>query len=154
MTAVHHVGLTVSDVDASLDFYADLTGGERLGPWDRSGPGVDRVTGYPGVVVRQAFVRPPGGAVLIELLQYVGGSPVVLDPDNGHVGAVHVAITVRDLDAVLARLRAGGVETVSDPVVVSAPMAGHRCVYVLDPDRVRVELVEPPAGRDPASAGS
>jgi catechol 2,3-dioxygenase-like lactoylglutathione lyase family enzyme len=145
MSSVHHVGITVSDIARSLDFYEALMGGERLGPYLRSGPRVDAVTGYPGVVVHQAFVKAEEGSTVIELLQYENGSAVVLDPDNGHVGAAHVAITVSGLDAVLTRLRDRGVEVLSDPIVASSPMAGHRCVYVLDPDRVRVELVEPPA---------
>ena len=150
MTAVHHVGITVSDIERSLDFYADLLGGERLGPWRRSGPRIDAVTGYPGVVVHQAFVRAQEGATMVELLQYENGSTTVLDPDNGCVGAAHVAITVTGLDQILAGLRERGVEQVSEPIVASEPMAGHRCVYVLDPDRVRVELVEPPAAGSPA----
>lgn len=145
MRSVHHVGITVSDLERSLDFYADLLGGERVGPYERSGPRIDAVTGYPGIVVRQAFVGTPGGATVVELLQYVNGSDVVIDPDNGHVGAVHVAVTVDDLGATLDRLRARGVAAISEPIVVSEPLAGHRVVYVLDPDRVRVELVEPPA---------
>jgi catechol 2,3-dioxygenase-like lactoylglutathione lyase family enzyme len=145
VTSVHHVGITVSDIERSLDFYEDLLGGERFGPYLRSGPRVDAVTGYPGVVVHQAFVKAKEGSTVVELLQYENGSSVVLDPDNGHVGAAHVAIAVTGLDATLARLRDQGVAALSDPIVASEPMAGHRCVYVLDPDRVRVELVEPPA---------
>jgi catechol 2,3-dioxygenase-like lactoylglutathione lyase family enzyme len=149
VTAVHHVGITVSDLDRSLAFYADLLEGETLGPWDRSGPRIDQVTGYPGVVVRQAFVRARTGGTVVELLQYVGGSPVRLDPDNGFVGAVHVAVVVDSIDDLLASMRARGIRSVSDPIVASDPMEGFRCVYVLDPDGVRVELVEPPAGRSP-----
>ena len=145
MTQVHHVGITVSDMERSLAFYEDLLGGARSGPYERSGPRIDAVTGYPGVVVRQAFVRAEEGPTVVELLQYDGGSSVVIDPANGHVGAVHVAIMVSDLDATLERLRAAGVEALSEPIVASDPLAGHRVVYVLDPDRVRVELVEPPA---------
>ncbi|MBM7517157.1 VOC family protein [Nocardioides nitrophenolicus] len=145
MTSIHHVGITVSDLARSLAFYEDLLGGERLGPYERSGPRIDAVTGYPGVVVRQAFVRAQEGGTVVELLQYDGGSDVVLDPDNGNVGAAHVAITVTDLDGTLDRLRERGVTALSEPIVASEPMAGHRVVYVLDPDRVRVELVEPPA---------
>lgn len=146
MRRVHHVGITVSDIDAALAFYADLTGGTVSGPLDKSGPAIDAVTGYPGVVVRQAFVTVPDGDTLIELLQYRGGSPVVIDPDNGSVGAVHVAILVHDLDAVLERLAARGVKALSDPITGTAGlMEGHRFLYVLGPDRVRVELVEPPA---------
>lgn len=145
MTGVHHVGITVSDLTRSVDFYADLLGGEVLGPYVRSGPRIDAVTGYEGVVVRQAFVKATDADTVVELLQYENGSPVVLDPDNGHVGAAHVAISVTGLDDILKRLREQGVHVLSDPIVASEPMAGYRCVYVLDPDRVRVELVEPPA---------
>jgi len=145
---IHHIGITVSDIEESLGFYARLLDGERLGPWDRSGPRIDQVTGYPGVVVRQAFVRPREASAVVELLQYVGGSPVVLNPDNGHVGAAHVAIVVDDLDAALARLQAEGVEAVSEPITCSDPLEGYRAVYVLDPDQVRVELLEPPRPTD------
>ncbi|MFE7244060.1 VOC family protein [Streptomyces sp. NPDC057580] len=144
MTAIHHVGITVSDLERSLAFYEDLLGGERLGPYERSGPRIDAVTGYPGIVVRQAFVTAAEGTSMVELLQYVGGSDVVIEPDNGHVGAAHVAIVVSDLDATLERLRDRGTTALSAPITASAPLAGHRVVYVLDPDRVRVELVEPP----------
>lgn len=145
MRALHHIGLTVGDLARSRDFYVRLLGGELLGTWERSGPGVDAVTGYPGVVVRQAFVRPSGGGTMIELLQYDGGSPVVLDPDNGSVGSVHVAIPVANLDGTLAALRAEGVTVLSEPITCGpGPMEGFRAVYVLDPDAVRVELVAPP----------
>jgi catechol 2,3-dioxygenase-like lactoylglutathione lyase family enzyme len=147
---IHHVGITVSDMTRSLAFYADLLGGVVDGPYERSGPRIDAVTGYPGIVVRQAFVTPPDGTAVLELLQYDGGSDVVIDPDNGHAGAAHVALTVRDLDALLERLAAQGVEALSAPITLSAPLAGHRAVYVLDPDRVRVELLEPPTA--PATA--
>ena len=146
MRRVHHVGITVSDIDAAIEFYAGLTEGTVSGPLDKSGPAIDAVTGYPGVVVRQAFITVPDGDTVIELLQYRGGSPVVIDPDNGSVGAVHVAILVHDLDAALERLTQLGVVALSAPITGSAgPMEGHRFLYVLGPDRVRVELVEPPA---------
>lgn len=142
---IHHVGVTVSDMTRSLAFYADLLGGSVDGPYERRGPRVEAVTGYPGIVVRQAFVTPPDGTAVVELLQYDGGSGVVLDPDHGHTGAAHVAVVVTDLDGLLARLTARGVPAVSAPITLSSPLAGYRAVYVLDPDRVRVELLEPPA---------
>lgn len=145
MRRVHHVGITVSDLEKAIDFYHDLTAGEIDGPHEKSGPSIDAVTGYPGVVVRQAFITAPDGDTLIELLEYRGGSGAVIDPDNGSVGAVHVAIHVDDLDATLARLTARGVTALSAPVTGTAGlMEHHRFLYVLGPDNVRVELVEPP----------
>lgn len=142
---VHHAGITVSDVDAAADFFVHLTGGELLGPYEKRGPAIDAVTGYVGVVVRQAFVRLPGDATLIELLEYRGGSGVRIDPDNGSVGAMHVALVVDDLDATLNRLAARGVTRLSDPITAtSGPLEHHRLLYVLGPDDVRVELIEAP----------
>jgi catechol 2,3-dioxygenase-like lactoylglutathione lyase family enzyme len=143
---LHHIGMTVSDLQASIRFYAAVTAGEVLGPFEKSGPAVDAATGYPGVVVRQAFVRPPGGDTLIELLQYQGGSGHAIDPDNGHVGAAHPAIEVADLDFALEAATANGGVPLSEPkVATEGPMEGCRYLYVIGPDRVRVELVEPPA---------
>jgi glyoxylase I family protein len=146
MRRVHHVGITVSDIGSAVEFYRELTNGVVSGPFHRSGPAIDAVTGYPGVVVHQAFITAPDGETMIELLQYENGSPVVIDPDNGSVGAVHVAIVVHDLDATLVRLAARGVEALSAPITGGAGlMENHRFLYVLGPDRVRVELIEPPA---------
>ncbi|MFB9930551.1 VOC family protein [Amycolatopsis halotolerans] len=142
---IHHVGITVHDLAASTEFYRDLLGGSVEGPFERSGPRIDEVTGYPGVIVRQSFVSAGYGDTVVELLQYENGSPTRIDPDHGQTGAAHVAITVDDLDATLERLRGRGVAAVSEPIVTSHPMAGCRAVYVLDPDRVRVELVQLPA---------
>ncbi len=145
MRRVHHIGITVSDLEAAIGFYQDLTGGTLSGPQEKSGPAIDAVTGYPGVVVRQAFIVLPDGGTLIELLEYRGGSGHAIDPDNGSVGAVHVAIHVDDLDDTLARLTERGVTALSGPVTGTAGlMEHHRFLYVLGPDNVRVELVEQP----------
>jgi len=139
------VGITVSDLESSIEFFRHLTQGLVTGPYEKSGPAVDAVTGYPGVLVRQAFVSAPGGDTVIELLEYTGGSGLVIDPDNGSVGAVHIAIQVHDLDETLARLAERGTAALSTPMTGTAgPMQDHRFLYVLGPDRVRVELVEPP----------
>ena len=145
MPRLHHMGITVSDLDAALAFYRGLAGGDVAGPYDKSGPAVEAATGYPGVVVRQAFLTFPGGDAVLELLEYRGGSGLSIDPDNGSVGAAHPAIVVDDLDAVLARLAAAGTRALSAPMTATTgPLEGHRYVYVLGPDDVRVELLEPP----------
>lgn len=145
MRRVHHVGITVSDLDHAAEFYLEVTRGSLIGPFEKSGPSIDAVTGYPGVVVRQAFIKSPGGETVIELLEYRGGSGVRVDPDNGSIGAMHVGIELDDLDATLERLRAKGVRAISEAVTGTAgPMQDYRFLYVLGPDDVRVELVEPP----------
>lgn len=143
MTATHHVGLTVSDIDRSVDSYSRILGGTLAGSAERSGDSVEATTGYPGVVVKQAFVRPANSDTLMTLPQYVGKPPVALDPDNGSVEAVHVAVHGDDMDTAFARPLAEGVAALSEPITCGpGPMDGYRAVYVLDPDRIRAELVQ------------
>jgi glyoxylase I family protein len=144
MSRLHHIGITVADLGAAIDFYRELTGGSILGPFDKSGPAVEAATGYPGIVVRQAFLPLADGDAVIELLEYRNGSGARVDPDNGSIGAAHAAIIVHDLDATLERLATRGTIALSTPMTATAgPLEGYRYVYVLGPDDVRVELLEP-----------
>jgi lactoylglutathione lyase len=64
-------------------------------------------------------------------------------PDGGYelgTGYGHVALTVDDLDATLARLGEKGIEPERPPYTVRA--GGSRICFVRDPDQYRVELIE------------
>jgi len=144
---LHHIGITVSDIDAAIAFYRAVSDGEVVGPFVKSGPAVEAVTGYVGIEVIQSFVTFPGGDSVIELLEYRNGSGAHTDPDNGKSGAAHPAIIVDDMDATLARAAALGIAATSEPKVATAgPLEGYRYVYLLGPDDVRVELLEAPHG--------
>ncbi len=145
MTRLHHIGITVSDIDEAIDFYREITGGDVIGPLEKKGPAVEAATGYPGVVVLIAFLSLPGGDTVIELLEYRNSGAEATDPDNGRAGAAHPAIVVDDIDATLARLAARGTTALSKTMTgTSGPLEGYRYVYVLGPERVRVELLEAP----------
>ncbi|MFD4422932.1 VOC family protein [Agromyces sp. NPDC058484] len=139
------MGITVSDMKGAVEFYRGLTGGEVIGPLEKSGPAVEAATGYPGIVVLLTFLTFPDGDTVIELAEYRNGSGERIDPDNGRIGAAHPAILVDDLDTTLARLAERGTKALSAPMVATAgPLEGYRYVYVLGPDDVRVELLQPP----------
>jgi lactoylglutathione lyase len=55
-------------------------------------------------------------------------------------GYGHVALTVDDLDATLARLGEKGIEPERPPYTVRE--GGSRICFVRDPDQYRVELIE------------
>jgi catechol 2,3-dioxygenase-like lactoylglutathione lyase family enzyme len=61
-----------------------------------------------------------------------------VDPDFRPARKAHAALLVRDLPALLGRLRAAGVA-----VVDVDPLPGHRRAYVADPFGNRLELLEP-----------
>jgi lactoylglutathione lyase len=64
-------------------------------------------------------------------------------PDGGYElgsGYGHIALTVDDLDATLARLEEKGIEPERPPYQVRE--GGPRICFVRDPDSYRVELIE------------
>ena len=117
LVGVHHVSLTVADVDAAVAFYVD-----HLGMTLRD----DRPDfGFPGAWL-------DAGNQQVHLIQ---GDP----PAN--VGQ-HFAIHVADVDAAVAELRAGGVE-VTDSMVIAD--ASGRQAFLSDPAGNGIELQEPAA---------
>lgn len=139
----HHVGITVRSLERSLAFYRDLLGLEVVFAWNPQAPYIGTLTGYPDVDLHSAILKLPGSTGRLELLEYRGVEVEPTDPDNGRSGAAHVAFYIDDLDAVYQRLRNAGVRSVSEPVTPTiGPNAGGRAVYMLDPDGVRVELIQ------------
>ena len=141
---LHHVGITVSDLDRSLAFYRDLLG---LHIEARAvDVAAEDVTGIPGARVSIADLDLPDGR-LLELIQYTAGGGRPLTQRTSDPGACHVAIAVDDIDATYERLERAGVTLRSKPVTLtdSGPRwDGSRVVYTVDPDGVTVELVQAP----------
>ena len=67
--AVHHVGMSVADLDVALGFWQRFLGVEARWRTVLDRPYLGRHVGYPGVRIDAAFVDLPGGVVL-ELLDY------------------------------------------------------------------------------------
>lgn len=147
--AVHHVGVTVADLETSVVFWEQLLGVPPLWRGDLKGSHLPAITGYPGVWVAVAWLPLPGDVVL-ELVQYHLDDAALLAPtDRGTArpGNVHVALRTDDIDALWARALGLGARLVSDHVVTitAGPNTGMRTGYLRDPDGVTVELLQPAA---------
>jgi len=142
-----HAGITVSDLDRSLDFYRGLLGLELL--WRRlyEEREITRIVGVPEATgIEVAMLRVPGSEVDVELLQYHGcESPSGSSPPS-HPGTGHFCVFVTGIDALYEDLRAKGVEFRSDgPVEMSAGAnAGGKSLYGLDPDGYIFEFHQRP----------
>jgi catechol 2,3-dioxygenase-like lactoylglutathione lyase family enzyme len=131
---IHHVSLTVADVDRSISFYKRF-GLEVQSRADTSGPDVEEGTGVPGAQLDEAFLS--GANVLLELIKY-NEMKSGQAPANNTIGSAHVCFRVRNMPEVYNDLRNAGVEFISAP---------HRqgkldWVYLKDPDGITVELLE------------
>lgn len=141
--APHHFGITVRSLERSTAFYRDLLGLEEIFSWNPHGEYIGTLIGHPEVDLHATILRLPNSDVALELLEYgnVDGTPI--DSDNGNPGTAHLAFFVDALDDIYDRLRAAGVESVSEPVTPTmGPNEGGRVVYLIDPDGIRIELIQ------------
>ena len=142
---LHHVGITVADLDRSLEFYRGLLG-LHIEARAVDVP-AEEVTGIAGARCSIADLDLPDGRVL-ELIPYTAGGGRPLTQRTSDPGACHLAISVDDIDVMYERLEQAGVTLRSRPITLadSGPRwDGSRVVYTVDPDGVTVELVQLPA---------
>jgi len=141
---LHHVGITVKDLDASIRFYHDILGlsfSNEPSPWF-DGEELGLAVGVPGAALRQVSLLL--GDTTLELLEYKSPpseTPAPLRSNNR--GASHVAFLVDDIEATKAELEAKGIAFFSPVNVVDeGVLAGWRWAYFSDPDGYPLELVE------------
>jgi len=142
--AADHTGITVSNLERSLEFWQNVLGFEFSHRAHQTSEMASEITGVPSAEIKLAVVKAPGGHK-IELLEYLAPPDrkqgVDLRPCD--VGSVHVALTVDNLDAVLSKIAASGWKAAGKPQTLrSGPNAGKRVVYVCDPDGTTIEFMQ------------
>ena len=126
---IHHLGLTVTDVDVSSDWYAAVLGFHRVG--DYASPDGTR---------RKVFMRHDGFAVRLGLCQHAATGPDRFEETR--VGLDHVAFAVEDADELRAwesRLRGHDVHYTS--ATPANTLEGALVVVFRDPDNIQLELI-------------
>jgi catechol 2,3-dioxygenase-like lactoylglutathione lyase family enzyme len=147
ISALHHIGISVSELERSITFWERLLGAPARDRRVLEGPGVGSLTGYEGVRIDSCWFDLPGGMAL-ELVHYLDRPEPGHDPGTAHPGSVHVCLQVADMDVAHAHAIACGAQAVgAAPIEVAAgPRAGTRIAYVRTPDGGTIELFQPPAG--------
>jgi catechol 2,3-dioxygenase-like lactoylglutathione lyase family enzyme len=144
MMTLHHVGMTVRDLRASIEFYCTFVGCRvRSQSGAASGAEVEILTGVPGAEVAFADLDVPGGGYL-ELIQYLAPRLAPLRQDRPQSGHTHLAFSTEDVDAIYRRLLERGVAVTSPPVTLVDPDSewdGARAFYATDPDGRTIEFV-------------
>jgi len=128
---VDHVGVAVKNLDEAISLYRDVLGFK-----------LDGVHVLTERKVKVAFLST-GGETRIELLEPLGGdSPVAKFLDSRGEGIQHVAVRVKDIEAVLAELKQKGVMLVDDKPRMGAEGAKVAFVHPKSTKGVLLELVE------------
>ena len=135
MTALDHVGLSVSDLDAQAEWYAGALGLKTLEPG-----------GIPAVGLRVVFLVDPDDGWAIELLHRSGSQhPPFATSAPEHVltqGYGHICLRVDDVDALYSRLIFAGASAIMPPG--ESPVSGVRMAFVADPEGNFIEMLDRP----------
>lgn len=142
--AVDHTGFAVSSLDDAIRFWTTALGFTLERQSEMGGDFLHQVTGVDDPSVKTAIVRAPDGYA-VELLQYSKGRQNGAVPDSaGAIGAAHLALTVQDIHAAIARVEAAGWKSKGSPLpIAGGPRKGTLVAYVSGPDNITIELMQP-----------
>jgi catechol 2,3-dioxygenase-like lactoylglutathione lyase family enzyme len=135
---IHHVGLTVHDLDRSVHFYTTYFDVREIARNELRGGMISAQTDLEGVVIDVALLAGPNA--LLELLCYRSPEPRADARRACDAGSAHVCMVVEDLDATYEAMRSDGVVLHARPARLGA---GTKMVYVRDPDGIFVEIIQP-----------
>jgi glyoxylase I family protein len=128
IVGIHHLGLTVSDVERSAQWYEDVLGFERIG-----------ALGDSAAERQKIFLRHAGIGARLGLVQHRSSSKRPFDETE--CGLDHLAFAVssrEELEDWALRLERLGVSF--SPIADSFSIPGAAVLVFRDPDNVQLEL--------------
>jgi catechol 2,3-dioxygenase-like lactoylglutathione lyase family enzyme len=149
--SVDAVGMTVSDMDRSVEFFSKVLSFEKISDIEVAGTEYERLQGVFGT--RMKIVRMRLGDEIIELTEYLApkGRPIPVDSRSNDQWFQHIAVVVSDMDKAYRQLRTHKVQhTSTGPQRIpdwNRAAAGIKAFYFKDPDGHNLELIYFPSGK-------
>ena len=143
-----HGGITVSDMDRSLNFYRDGLGLEVVVDRVASDAYLFRILALVATEVRIVYLKVPRSESFIELLEFHGVERHAASARPCDPGAGHLCLYVLDITGLHKRLTGMGFRSRAEgpELITAGPNKGAKGVYFSDPDGYLLELFErPPA---------
>ena len=145
---------TTESLDKTVPFYRDVLGLPVNGARDplaqqpqKLDEEMSRFTATKGMSFRGATFRIPNAGFGFELTEFTGGPRKPVRPNLQDVGTATLALQVRYIEKVVAKVKASGATIVTasgDPVNPTGnPSSRFREIVVRDPDGFFVELQQP-----------
>lgn len=143
VTGFFHGGITVKDMDKSLDFYRDGLGLSMKLDRILDGPYLNVVLGLTQKAIRAVYLDIPGGGY-VELLEYQGIERFDASSRPCDFGGGHLCLYVEGIDEIAANMFAKGYRARSEGCVdiTAGPNKGARTLYLIDPDGYYIELFQ------------
>jgi catechol 2,3-dioxygenase-like lactoylglutathione lyase family enzyme len=153
VSAVASVGMTVENLERSVEFYSRVLSFSKIREVELTGDSWEHLEGVFGLRIRVALLQL--GSEQIELKEFLApkGRPVPLSLSDDR-WFQHIAIITSDMDRAYTRLRHNKVRSVSPgpqllPDYIKAA-AGIRAFYFEDPDGHPLEILQFPSDKGDA----
>jgi catechol 2,3-dioxygenase-like lactoylglutathione lyase family enzyme len=151
VTGVDSIGMTVSDLDRSVQFYSEVLSFEKVSEREYHGEAHEHLSGVFGMRARTARMKL--GDEFLELTEFLAPRGKASPPDgqSNDKWFQHVAIVVSDMDRAYAQLRKYKVQHASTgPQRLpdwNKNAGGIQAFYFRDPDGHGLEILAFPAGK-------
>ena len=132
-----HIGICVSELERSVQFYRDVLGFEEVSRLQMQGAITERLLDIAGGELQAVYLKL--GGTVIELLYYPAAGHIAVPRRMSRLGLSHISLTVADPDAVAQAIAHSG------GTILEQTRFAHegvtRALFVTDPDGMRIELV-------------
>lgn len=147
-----HIGFTVPDLDAAVDFFVKVIGCQvfyPMGPVASDGEYMtERLNVHPRARIKEIRVLRCHNGANFEIFEYESPDQQARLPRNSDIGGHHLAFYVDDIEAGVAYLQAQGIQVLGRPEYkTEGPDGGEAWVYFLAPWGMQLELVSYPQGK-------
>lgn len=149
--AVDSIGMTVSDMDRSVEFFSKVLSFEKVSDAEVIGDQYEHLQGVFGL--RMRVVKLKLGGEFIELTEYLAprGRPIPVDSRSNDRWFQHIAIITSDMERAYQWLRKNKVEHASTgPQRLpdwNKNAGGIKAFYFKDPDGHALEILQFPEGK-------
>ncbi|KOS62154.1 VOC family protein [Lysinibacillus agricola] len=137
---IDHVGVIVNDLSAAKEFFLDF-GLEVKGEWEMEGELMGYAVGLNDAKVACVGLGTTDSQTWIELIKFYTPSDEkdIQQPLANTLGIRHIAFTVEDIEAVVAKLKKKGTEIFSE---IQQYEESYKLCYVRGPEGIILELAE------------
>lgn len=144
---VMHIGITVSNIDKSIEFYRDILGLSFKGEILMEGKETDILFGRKNSKARVAYLNGSGEIIAppVELIQFTDVDTENKERSLYRTSISEICFRVEDIDKVYKKLIEKGIECISEPQYFDFTEYGFgksKAIYFRDPDGIILELME------------
>jgi catechol 2,3-dioxygenase-like lactoylglutathione lyase family enzyme len=151
ISEIHHVGLTVADLERSVAFYRDILGFRKTLDMPLKGSNLERLLLLkPGTKARSVIMQ--AGRAITGEVELIAFDPPAEQPTGpkrpGNPGVFMLSFEVKGetLAEVHERLRQKGIRFIADPLDLGLPGYGSiKALSFEDPDGIIIELIQLPS---------